>query len=190
MSDQTAATLDANLKRILQFTDNDLVANRQGIFSDAQQARFRHETESAKHVMFAVFFIVTIAACMFLIAAIAQPIGRYSTKSQSSTGDSGSAVACILLPLLVVGPIFFQMLKTSDDIETQKVISVKGPIKHRRYFHNRTYRFQITVGDKTFEVYKFLYDAFAKDETYILYYTFSMKLIAAERVTQLPSSPQ
>jgi hypothetical protein len=192
MSDQPTAMLDAlnekNLKRLLQFTDDDLVANRAGLFSEAQTTRMHYEKESAKQVVAVVLFIMMIVGGILFIGLISQP---YTSRSARSSGSkSSSGLACVVLPLVFIAPIFFQLVKTTEDLDTKKVMSIRGPIKRQKYRHRKGVYFRIISGDKKFEVSKPIHDAFVDDQTYVLFYTPTMRLIAAEHIPSSQSSAQ
>jgi hypothetical protein len=180
------AVLDEKLKRLLQFTDSDLVANRTGQFSEFQKTRMRYEKQSASQVIWAVFFILFVVGGIVLVSFIGAPYR--GTRNQSA--GSGNSVHLCVLPLVFIAPLFFQLLKTSEDLDTQKVLSIKGPIKRHqyRYRYGRATHFRIISGDKRFEVSKFIYDAFEDGQIYSLYYTPTMRLIAVERIPEhIPS---
>lgn len=171
--------LDEKLKRLLQFTDDDLVANRTGEFSEFQLTRMRYEKDSAKHILFAVCFIGFVLGGIVLAAALGGP--NRGSRSRSDNGG-GALLTCVIVPMVFLAPLLFQAINTSQDLDAKKVLSVKGPIQHRTYWRRRAKHHQIIVGDKTFNVDVFLYKAFARDEVYCLYYTPNNTLIAAERV--------
>ena len=173
------------LKRMLQFTDSDLPANRTGTLSEAQVKRLSYKKESSTNILFAGFLILFFVCGILFITAIGgSNNSKHSRVQPARSRDGGSgALTCIVIPLCLIVPLFFHLQRTSQDLETKKVMSVKGRVQHKSFYLNRSINYYyIILGDKTFNVSPFIYNAFAKEQNYIIYYTSSMTLVAVEHI--------
>jgi hypothetical protein len=143
-----------SLQQALGFTDDDLQANRLSNLSDAQKTRLRGER--FWDIVFIIVFGLIIG--VFLLPLSNPPF-------------------IVLIPIaiaLIISAVFH--LKIKAQVQPGRVKSVTG--KARRSAHmlynvrtasSSTY-YKIQIGNKSFNVAKPIYDAFAESEAYTLYY--------------------
>ena len=161
--------LNQRLKQTIRFTEEDLVANRNGQLSPSQQIQLRTQREAYSGMAWGCGLVGVLILCMMVTLAVLPP------KSDSSE----------LLPaLLFVGcfVVIGLMIQTgfTKDMQNSTVMSARGPVK-KQSSGGRSY---YIVSDLTsIQVSREVYDAFVEGLPYVLYYTpNSMTLVAAEYI--------
>ena len=154
-----------DLRRVLNFTEEDLTANRQGQITNAQRFHLIKRTSGyflIVIVVMTVFFLVTSGFGFFL-----QILGYYAL------------LILIMLPWLA--------------FVSRRVKSVEGTLtKHEQTSHDPREPIMNTVKVKglEFSVQEAIFDCFVESLTYRIFYTAIGKLIvSAEQINQPDTTP-
>lgn len=171
---------DPALMRELDFTPDDLTANRDGRLSDAQ--RFRLHTRRTRSIATGV--------AIMLVMAFAASLCIYG-------GVHGNTILLIiglgltLLTVAVMSTFARYWLRLSADIREQTASAFSGTLERVvKPVNRRVVTYLVRVGGAEFSVTKDAFKLFAHEAPYTLYRAkYTGTLLSAEQTGDAPASP-
>jgi|SRR5579859_48221 len=162
---------DTRLMNALSFTAGDLVANKQGLLTEAQQGVLdRKRAVLVRNFLVYCLFVIGVVSLFFL--------GQKTLDSRTITLGVGFGV--VLLGLF--SPILFKWQKIGLDMREGIVHSVEGQVRLdiQPVFRGGAIM-SLTVNGVKFRIPKEVLFAFQNDEDYKIYYVpLSKVLVSAE----------
>lgn len=167
----TSTAAIPSLMEALEFTDDDLVANRAGRLSAAQVERLKRLRSRALTVGIAVVVVIGLIATMFLF------LGQYNASPILSIVGIGITVC----NAVVAGVMLRNWLRLGADIRGEVVQTLTGKVKHTLRVAGRVPTYILTIDGQELQVGKPLFFAIRENERYCLYRApASRVLLAAE----------
>ncbi|MDX2077756.1 MAG: hypothetical protein SFZ02_15115 [bacterium] len=169
-----ASSAPASLNHVLLFSEGDLVANRQGILSDAQYTTLQTRKTRLMWIGVGVFIGLAFVATLFLF---------FGSKPDNSGILTIIGIGLTICNALVVGILFRQWLKLNADTSTKKVVIIAGQLERViKPINRRVIHYLIRVNGIETVTPKEVFIAFTHDEPYTLYRTpYTGILLSAER---------
>lgn len=160
-------SFDLDLALALNFTPQDLAANRDGVISAEQHARLRRMAYFGVDV----FGGITALAIFGVILLITAHTGRSQILSLLET------VCLLILLSALYGSIILLLWRRRNayrkDLLSVRVVSISG----QAILELRGQLGKVRIGSKTFWVSKIAYNRFKNSHSYTLYYTPSMEVV-------------
>jgi archaellum component FlaG (FlaF/FlaG flagellin family) len=165
--------LQASLMQALNFTAQDLEANRNGTVTEAQRARLGKQagyTRIATLVSFVIVILVFagIGAYLFVFSNNGQSLLKAFSKDSSVLAIVAGVMGAFILVIFLS---FLRTLRRTSDVARGKVSMTEGPAKLKTVDsgYNLT-SYQIKVGKVNFYVQEAVFQCFIEGAPYRIYY--------------------
>lgn len=151
---------------IADATEETLLANRHGVLSNAQQAKFTNEYRRGWQQL--VIFLLII--CIFLVPAANLIAGHGFNYLYTGTSTLIYGVA-LFIPFGVFGAATaFWGYKWTRDIVENRVLQITGQLQKSRGYYGGTDTTFLKIGDMTFHIRPESADSLHNNSCYSLYY--------------------
>lgn len=173
MTDISHTTLNKDIQDAFSFTNAELVANREGHLTSAQQEQLKQKRRMS---------IVLVLGAIAALALIGQTLSHPAQATRNINHP--------ILPIVIVGlfitvcfSTFYDLSRLSTDMKYGQIETIEGPVTHRITGAGRSTLYKVVVQGQYFTVTRKQLEAFVEGETYILYYMpYSKMLLTAEYV--------
>jgi hypothetical protein len=169
-----------------KFSENDLLANRQGKLTQQQKAALKEKAKSSL-ILSAVVCLVAGLIILWIVGTYYRTVGAYDLVMRILTGIFFFGLVVLLLSLLLFTLPGYRNWK--EDIDTGRVDRICGRVSLDVEYRSGRYGytlFKLAIGSQTFQLSKDAFLAFENGQNYCLYYAPKTKAILS--VEKVPSS--
>jgi hypothetical protein len=165
--------LKAGLMNALKFTPEDLAANQTGVMSAAQKAQMGKSagfTRVITLIMFVVMILIfaAIGAYVFVFSGTGKSFLSGFSKDPTVLYIVGGVMAVVVL---IIFFSFLRTLATTNNMTSGKVKVIEGNAKMKSsYTGYGMTSYTIQIGKAKFYVQKEVFDSFAENSPYRVYY--------------------